>query len=330
MIARIASILVFLALVGPMHAQTIGSWQRISTKITFPLWDVAFIDSLRGVAVGDYGVILRTKDGGFTWTHTLSDDQFALRNVHFFDDSTGIAAGFRGSIFRSTDGGERWSKVPIPHDVNFPGMCAVGSTVWLAGEEGLVLKSTDRGTTWKSINSGSPYLLGSIAFSDEQHGWAASMQRQLLRSTDGGLTWKEQKLTTFLPVTSVHALSANDGLLCGYHGLVMRTSDGGASWAQLSSHQADYMCIATDSTGRGWAVGKRGVVAQGRKENFVWKLFDVLETKSLYSICFLPNGAAIAVGDEGGVYRLSSIGITDEIPAPGGVAPQQSPPRQEK
>jgi photosystem II stability/assembly factor-like uncharacterized protein len=49
-------------------------------------------------------------------------------------------------------------------------------------------------------------LLGSLAFSEGQHGWAAIHSRQLLRSTDGGATWKERELTTFQPVTTFTAL----------------------------------------------------------------------------------------------------------------------------
>ncbi len=297
-------------------SQTFGTWDRISIKTEFPLWDVTFVDTLRGYAVGDYGVILNTTDGGFTWTQKFTPDQHALRNVHFFNDSTGLTAGFRGSVARTTDRGDTWNKIAIPHDLNFPGMAANGSTVWLCGEEGVLMKSTDQGQTWSTIKTGTDLMLGSISFADERNGWMASLQRKLWRSSDGGATWKEQKLDSFLPVAAIKAVSPQECWLAGYQGLILHTKDAGASWIQYPAYQTDYYKINFDASGSGWAVGRRGAVVRGRENNMNWKLHDIPDIKSIHSITFLPNGAAVAVGDQGSIFRLSSIQAGEIITTP--------------
>ena len=65
-----------------LMAQPLGSWERVQHRTEFTLWDVAFADSLHGNIVGDYGVIMRTTDGGRSWTQKLSSDQHAVPHIY--------------------------------------------------------------------------------------------------------------------------------------------------------------------------------------------------------------------------------------------------------
>lgn len=307
-------LLISLTSVSPLAAQPLGSWERVVHRTEFTLWDVAFADSLRGSVVGDYGVIMRTTDGGNSWTQQLSSDQFAFRNLHYFDDSVGVASGFRGTFHRTTDAGASWTRIALPDARNYPGMAVAGSTVWLCGEEGSILKSTDRGSTWTALESGVDLMLGSISFADARHGWCASVQRTLLHTSDGGATWKEQPLDSFLPVTTVRARSPQECWLAGYRGLVMRTTDGGANWQRIPAYDTDYVRLVFDGTGRGWAVGKRGAVVRGEQNNMQWKLHDLTAAKTLHGITFLPNDRAVAVGEFGAVYLLEDVDPASPVP----------------
>ena len=288
-------------------AQTLGSWERIEHRSTFTLWDVTFTDSLHGCAVGDYGVILLTTDGGISWSQRLSKRQFAFRKIHFFDDSTGIATGFHGTCFRTTDAGEHWESISIGTEATLPGMAAVGSTVWLSGEGGTMLKSTDRGSTWKSLRTGTDRMLDAISFADERHGWASSVQRILLRTVDGGESWEEIPVDVFTAMTALHARSAEEVWMAGYHGLIMRSLDGGITWSEIDAYRTDYVDITFDDRGRGWAAGNRGAVVHAREGNLSWRLHDLTDAGSLHAIAFLPNNTAVAVGDAGAIYRLAEV-----------------------
>lgn len=283
--------------------ETLGSWKRVLMRTEFTLWDVTCTDSLFCHAVGDYGVIIRSTDGGESWTQKLSPNQFALRNIHFFDDSTGIVAGFRGSCFRSTDRGESWQAVALGTEATLPGMSVVGNTVWLSGEEGILFRSTDRGVTWTRLESGTDLMLDAISFADSRHGWASSVQRTMLRTTDGGDTWTEQDIDAFLPVTTIVARSATECWAAGQHGLLLRTLDGGASWQRIEAYETDYVTITFDSCGTGWAVGRRGAIVRGERDNLHWRLHDLTTAKALHGITFLPNNTALTVGLHGMLFR---------------------------
>jgi hypothetical protein len=58
------------------------------------------------VAVGEYGSVLRTTDGGATWTPQSSGTSHALEAVTFVDANTGTAVGHGGTILHTITGGE--------------------------------------------------------------------------------------------------------------------------------------------------------------------------------------------------------------------------------
>jgi photosystem II stability/assembly factor-like uncharacterized protein len=72
-----------------------------------PLVGVSFTDANTGTAVGDSGTILRTTDGGTTWTTQRSDPNQILFGVSFTDANTGTVVGWdvgdSGIILRTTD-----------------------------------------------------------------------------------------------------------------------------------------------------------------------------------------------------------------------------------
>ena len=72
---------------------------------TNALLGVSSTDANNGTAVGDQGTIVRTADGGTTWTAQQSGTTNQLHGVSFTDANTGTAVGLQGTILRTTDGG---------------------------------------------------------------------------------------------------------------------------------------------------------------------------------------------------------------------------------
>src|SRR5438874_3398628 len=72
----------------------------------------SFVDANIGTVVGEYGTIVRTTDGGNSWTVQASDTTQALWAVSFADANNGTAVGEGGTIVRTTDGGDHWASQP--------------------------------------------------------------------------------------------------------------------------------------------------------------------------------------------------------------------------
>ena len=73
------------------------------------LYGVYFTDANTGTATGDNWTIVRTTDGGDSWSIQSSGTTNTLYGVSFTDADYGTAVGSSGTIVRTTDGGNTWS-----------------------------------------------------------------------------------------------------------------------------------------------------------------------------------------------------------------------------
>ena len=168
------------------------------------------------------GEILRTTNGGVSWTKVTNASQFNggqqgfCNWVHMFDANVGVSLGDPTNgyyeVLRTVDGGVTWTRLPqaaspVPLADEYAlarSFFVRGNTVWagsgssVASNPARVLKSTDRGLTWTvSTNT---TLLGGIsrlAFRDDLNGIAynttvvanATSAVNVIRTSDGGATW---------------------------------------------------------------------------------------------------------------------------------------------
>ncbi|RTE64527.1 hypothetical protein EH243_17055 [Amphritea opalescens] len=125
-----------------------------------PFLDVQFLDERQGFAVGAYGLIFRTVDGGEHWqpwvANLANPDNFHINALTQGRDEL-YMAGEAGSIYRSDDQGLSWSTLTSPYDGPFFG---VAVTQTPSGEESVVVYglrghafiSSDRGDHWSELD----------------------------------------------------------------------------------------------------------------------------------------------------------------------------------
>ena len=119
------------------------------------LYDVDFASPEKGWAVGEFGTVLTTADGGKTWHAQKSPVETTLFGVQFTDDNTGFATGIEQVLLRTTDGGQTWNKVKVPGRKGFVlglyDVAVQGKVGWVIGDSGLLLHTTDGGDTWQVV-----------------------------------------------------------------------------------------------------------------------------------------------------------------------------------
>jgi len=64
-----------------------------------------FVDADRGWAAGAEGSVLRTTEGGATWTPSSTETGVALFALSFVDSDTGWVVGESDNAFATKDGG---------------------------------------------------------------------------------------------------------------------------------------------------------------------------------------------------------------------------------
>ena len=112
---RIRNLLCLLA-VFTVTSYSQNFWEKIDSPTTDNLISVEFIDSLTGWAASDSGLIIKTTDGGDSWTTQYNNDSLIIVNLCFLNDQFGIASA-TSSIYeplgtyllKTTNGGDNWS-----------------------------------------------------------------------------------------------------------------------------------------------------------------------------------------------------------------------------
>lgn len=175
-----------------------GEWQNADSGTEERLLGVDLNADGLAVAVGTFGTMLRSTDGGATWTpvdfnladHIEDGYQPHVNDVHVSADGTVTAVGEFALIVRSTDGGQTWSIVH-QDEVSLFGLEIRDDGVGFAvGQEGLVLRTDDAGETWRALDTGIYANLLGVASTADGTVVVPGM-RHMVISRDGGQTWQQ-------------------------------------------------------------------------------------------------------------------------------------------
>ena len=82
------------------------------------LSSVYFIDATTGYMVGELGTIVKTTDGGITWSSLCSGTTRWLYSVFFVNNDLGFVAGSGGVILKTINGDRPGHHVIAEHTVN--------------------------------------------------------------------------------------------------------------------------------------------------------------------------------------------------------------------
>ncbi len=117
------------------------------------LYAVSVVDDDQAVAVGYFGAVYLTQDGGETWVQGATGTRSSLYSVSMGDAKHGWAVGQRGLILRTDDGGLSWTEqknVKQDEGTHLFAVSAVDAGTAIAvGEWGTRIRTTDGGQTWE-------------------------------------------------------------------------------------------------------------------------------------------------------------------------------------
>ncbi|WP_085315510.1 WD40/YVTN/BNR-like repeat-containing protein [Derxia lacustris] len=243
-----------------------ASWRQARVPVRTSLTALRFVDARHGWATGHLGSLLRSEDGGESWTLQLDGvraaelvagalaggDERAQRSARslldegpdkpFFDldfnaDGHGFAVGAYNLAVMSTDGGASWQplspRLPNPRNLHLYAVRSLGRQVFIAGEQGLLLRSDDGGASFVALAS--PYKGSFFALLTTRAGslLACGLRGNVFRSDDLGASW--QKVETGLAVSIGAGIERDDGslLLLSQAGDLLASHDDGRSFRRL-------------------------------------------------------------------------------------------------
>lgn len=146
-----------------------ANWQEFSLNEDAILTNLQFLDAQTAVATGEYGLVLKTLDGGATWDYAgYLPDEFYPHAAHFNSADEGWVGGLNGFIYHTTDGGETWSRQATDTSMPVFGFVNAGSTLFALGDNATVLAL--EGDRWRSLATPNEplYLRGGVVLRNHQ------------------------------------------------------------------------------------------------------------------------------------------------------------------
>jgi photosystem II stability/assembly factor-like uncharacterized protein len=198
-----------------------------------------------GYAAGAFGTLLKTADGGRSWSALATGLSEPLATVRALTADSVVVGGVC-ALRRSDDGGRTFRRLPwtASDESCFGGIQAVdfptsATGVLLLGN-GTVLRSTDSGRTWSrrtsvpgtpAATTDSPVPPTDMDFTSETIGVATTAGGGIYRTTDGGSTWTAVVAEPW-SITSVTFPTGDVGYASGTASAVLRTVDAGRTWSE--------------------------------------------------------------------------------------------------
>ncbi|MHB1024838.1 MAG: WD40/YVTN/BNR-like repeat-containing protein [Desulfobacteria bacterium] len=249
--------------------------QAKSVPVRSTLTAVFFVDDKTGWAVGQSGVVLRTDDGGESWTlqrYDTSVDQ-PLFSVWFRDRQRGYAVGLWSLLIATDDGGKTWTQVKLPPppgakkaDRNLLKIFANRmGTLFIAAEQGTVLKSYD-GENWTYIDTGYKGSFWTGIVLNNGTILVGGLRGTIYRSADDGRSWREVK-SEFKSSITDFAEAAGKVYAAALDGVFLESDNGGGTFkGSQREDRLPFTAISVNSTGKLVKFSKQGVVADPPKE----------------------------------------------------------------
>ncbi|RJO64803.1 MAG: hypothetical protein C4523_17365 [Myxococcales bacterium] len=178
------------------------------------LFSMSAFDEKIALASGPGGLMLRTEDGGKSWSKTETGVQIPLFSVFALKGTAKAwAVGLFNTILHSADQGKSWARQEhqLPEDTDDEPTL---NAVWFidenngvaVGEFGVIIATKDGGKTWTDRRSPAPDALYDMAFTDALRGVAVGSKGTIAFTADGGATWRAVRLDTDRHFFGLHVL----------------------------------------------------------------------------------------------------------------------------
>lgn len=282
------------------------------------LLSVDFPSPSTGYATGECGTIMKTIDGGYTWSILASGVTADLNAICMTDTLHGFVAGDSGLIISTFDGGLTWTRHAGTPLVTLNAVCFSSPLVGMTGGfKGTMLRTADGGNTWHQITLPDVSGIFDICFPSADTGYAvggggtSGGKGFILKSTDAGSSW------TLLSDTIPESLYAADfqtpgkGYIAGNSGFIAKTNDGAQSIEVLDFPGPDYAHIMAigfynDTVGLtcDWSLHIRRTTDGGK----TWQDTGIPSTNAICAIDLQNENSFCAVGYGGNICLSDNRG----------------------
>lgn len=219
-----------------------SNWLQLDSGTTDVLWSAYFLNEQTGFVCGGQrytqASILKTTDGGQTWSRQHPDFGKVVFDIQFVNDTLGYACAYDDKFLTTTDGGKSWNYqqlhtraatwLPIRaiHFVNDTLGLGAGGAGYATG---VFYRTKDGGKNWDFQFA--EQELRDVFWTDPQTAYAVGYG-VVYKTIDSGDNWFLLDVRGDF-FTSVHFPTSDVGYIVGNQGRMLKTEDAGMSWMVL-------------------------------------------------------------------------------------------------
>ncbi len=254
-----------------------ATWRALTPPCDSPIVSISFPSAQTGYLLLDDGAVLKTTDGGATFTAAgpiTTTDPGSTTDIFFTDANTGFAVTGTG-VYRTSDGGNTW---------------------------------------FQRTTSTQP--LRGIYFPDPSIGYAVGAANTVLKTSDGGETWTPKPVPDSIPSTDLMSIRCATNSTCiittDSGDRVLRTGNGGNSFTAFSPAAQKIFALSFSDNSTAVAVGEHGTTVLSTNADTATPSFVPVSDEPLSgSFTRLRSGAGtlvLAPGTGGRLARSSDGG----------------------
>ncbi len=287
----------------------IGQALEFQRRVVFLNENVGFICGGSTSSADSLGYVLKTTDGGETWTQLPYNFKTQLYAISAPSENVIYTSAGSSLVFKSTDGGMTWTKSTI---------YTTSTTLWdiqfynenigyACGSSGRIFKTTNGGANWSLLTS--PFGTSTVytmSVLDASTIVAVGVGSKAYKTTDGGSTWTT--LSVGIPGSYfIVRFYQNIGYIGSYlspSGYVSKSTDGGNTWTPISTYPGTQSVwgIAVKDTNSVYVVDLYGYVYYSLDGGNSWvSVPRIFGTNSFY--CSMAGNKLFISGSNGAIIK---------------------------
>ncbi len=299
-----------------------ANWSSVSTNLyVYQFNKISFVDSQHGWIIGSNKALIKTTNGGTTWTEYSNIEQWDRESmVGFRNANVGFYASQKG-LYYTTDGGSNWNNIFTPFDGDyqhnkFSSLSVTENIVYAAGYYGALYKIDNLFQIY-NCNSSIDNLVEdfkTIFFNDENLGFAGSTSGKIFKTTDGGSNWSGKVVNLEHEISRIQFCDQDVGYLISKktsydESNIYKTTNSGENWnsilAENSLQDLEFInsqngIAITYSGGSDFLATTNGGATWSKKST----------NSDINDICIISETEICAVGRLGRIYISSNFGQT--------------------
>ncbi len=162
-----------------------ASWSATELKNLggLPGTSICFLNDRTGfLTTGDPGTLLKTADGGKTWSTRITAVSQGITSVSFIDQKNGFVSDHNGGIRKTIDAGETWTTLITGISTPIRKVRFANTKNGIAvGDDGTVISTADGGNSWRKEDLGLSGFVEGVCFVNEKLGFIAADDGKIIR-----------------------------------------------------------------------------------------------------------------------------------------------------